>query len=124
MLASLEVRAPLLDPRIIELAYGRTPDRLRAWKGQRKVILRMLARRVLPPAFDVARKQGFSPPLAAWFPGDWGRYMREVLRGSDFFDRGVVEQLITAQERGLHNTHRLYALMIFELWRREYRVGF
>src|SRR5262249_30209879 len=36
MLASLEVRAPFLDPRVIELAYGRTPDRLRAWKGQRK----------------------------------------------------------------------------------------
>ena len=123
MLASLEVRAPLLDPRIIELAYGRTPDRLRAWKGQRKVILRALARRVLPPAFDVARKQGFMLPLAAWFAGDWGRFMREVLSDSDLFDRGVVTGLIAAQERGLHNAHRLFALTMFELWRREYRVG-
>jgi len=123
MLASLEVRAPFLDPRIVELAYGRTPDHLRAWKGRRKVLLARLARRVLPPAFDVARKQGFALPLAAWFAGDWGRYMRDVLRGSDLFDRGVVEQLLVAQARGLHNAHRLFALTMFELWRREYRVG-
>ena len=124
MLTSLEVRAPLLDPRIIELAYGRTPARLRAWKGQRKVLLRRLARRVLPRAFDVTRKQGFSPPLDAWFAGDWGRYMCDVLRQSEVLDRGVVGQLIAAQKRGLHNTHRLYALTMLELWRREYGVGF
>lgn len=122
MLTSLEVRAPLLDPRIIELAYGQTPDHLRAWKGQRKVLLRKLARRVLPPALDTSRKQGFSLPLHTWFKGDWGRYMRDVVRQSDFFARGVVESLISAQERGLQNTHRLYALTIFELWRREYKV--
>ena len=123
MLASLEVRAPFLDPRIVELAYGRTPDHLRAWKGKRKIILRALARRVLPPAFDVARKQGFSIPLDAWFAGDWGRHVREVLRGSDAFDRRVIAELLAGQERGLRNAHRLYALAMFELWRREYRVS-
>jgi asparagine synthase (glutamine-hydrolysing) len=122
MLTSLEVRAPLLDHRIIELAYGNTPDQLRAWKGQRKVLLRKLARRVLPPALDTSRKQGFGLPLHAWFKGNWGRYMRDVLRQSDFFDQGVVKRMITAQEHGLQNAHRLYALTIFELWRREYKV--
>lgn len=125
MLTSLEVRAPLLDPRIIEFAYGRVPDRLRAWKGERKVLLRKLARRVLPPALDVTRKQGFSIPLHQWFRGDWGRYMREVLSETDpaLFDRRVIESIIAGQERGLSNTHRIFALTIFELWRREYRLS-
>jgi len=126
MLTSLEVRAPLLDPRIIEFAYGRVPDSLRAWRGQRKVLLRKLARRVLPPELDITRKQGFSIPLGEWFRGDWGRYMRDVLLKSDdsFFDSRAVKSLISGQEVGLVNTHRLFALTIFELWRREYRPSF
>src|SRR5207244_1690960 len=79
MLTSLEVRAPMLDPRIIEFAYGRLPDPLRAWHGQRKVILRKLAARLLPADLDIKRKQGFSIPLGEWFRGDWGHYMRDVL---------------------------------------------
>lgn len=125
MLTSLEVRAPFLDPRIIEFAYGRVPDPLRAWKGQRKVLLRKLARRVLPPQLDITRKQGFSIPLHKWFRGDWGRYMRATLAGADpaLFDQQTIQSLIAGQERGLANTHRIFALTIFELWRREYRVS-
>ena len=123
MLTSLEVRAPLLDPRIIDFAYGRVPDSLRAWRGQRKVLLRKLARKVLPAELDITRKQGFSLPLGEWFRGDWGKYMREVLLQADgsFFDRRTIQSLIAAQEMGLINIHRLFALTIFELWRREYR---
>jgi len=122
MLTSLEVRAPLLDPRIIDLAYGRVPDSMRAWRGQRKVLLRKLAAKVLPPELDITRKQGFSLPLGEWFRGDWGRYMRDVLLqgGGSFFDQRAIRSLISAQELGLVNTHRLFALTIFELWRREY----
>jgi len=123
MLTSLEVRAPLLDPRIIEFAYGRVPDHLRAWKGQRKVLLRKLAKKILPPQLDITRKQGFSIPLHKWFRGDWGRYMRDVLTQADpsLFDPKAIRSLMAGQDRGLGNTHRIFALTIFELWRREYR---
>jgi asparagine synthase (glutamine-hydrolysing) len=126
MLTSLEVRAPLLDPRIIEFAYGIVPDNFRAWHGQRKVLLRKLARRVLPAEMDVTRKQGFSIPLDNWIRGDWGRYMREVLREADpsLFDQETIQTLIRNQERGYGNTHRIFTLTIFELWRREYRPSF
>jgi asparagine synthase (glutamine-hydrolysing) len=123
MLTSLEVRAPLLDPRIIELAFGRTPDRLRSLHGRRKVLLRRLAARVLPKELDITRKQGFAIPLAAWLRGDWGRYVREILGASRHFDRGVIEALLAGQERGRSNAHRIFALTMFELWMREYRVS-
>ena len=124
MLTSLEVRAPLLDHRIIEFAFGRVPDQLRAWKGQRKVLLRKLAGRVLPPQLDMTRKHGFSIPLHEWFKGDWGRYMRDVIMRSDLFDQRAVTSLVAGQERGLVNTHRIFALTLFELWRKEYGVSF
>jgi len=96
---------------------------MRAWRGQRKVLLRKLAARVLPPELDITRKQGFSIPLGEWFRGDWGTYMRDVLLQADgsFFDKRAIRSLISGQEIGLVNSHRLFSLTIFELWRREYQ---
>ncbi len=125
MLNSLEVRAPWLDPRLIELAFAEVPDRLRATAHDRKILPRRLAARLLPPTFDLARKQGFSLPLDAWFKGEWGIFIRDVLTDAQqqLLDRGAVKSLLTGQQRGLANMHRLFALAMFELWRREYAVS-
>jgi asparagine synthase (glutamine-hydrolysing) len=107
MLCSLEVRAPFLDTRLIDLAFRR------------------LAERLLPSELDLTRKQGFSLPLAHWFKGDWGRYIEDVLtaRDADLFDRRTVRQLLAGQRLGMANTHRLYALTMIELWRKEYGIS-
>jgi asparagine synthase (glutamine-hydrolysing) len=124
MLTSLEVRAPLLDPRIIEFAFGRVPDHLRAWKGRRKILLKMLGAKILPPELDMTRKQGFSIPLDHWFrAGKWGSVMKETLAASEVFGQQAVDELIKSQERGASNAHRIFALVMFELWRREYGVS-
>jgi len=125
MLCSLEVRAPFLDPRLIAFAFQRVPDRLRATAAERKVLSRRLAERVLPPGLDLTRKQGFAPPLATWFKGDWGRFIQDVLtsRDADLFDRSTVQRLLAGQKVGMTNMHRLFALTMIELWRREYRVA-
>ncbi|HEX8152574.1 MAG TPA: asparagine synthase-related protein, partial [Thermoanaerobaculia bacterium] len=123
MLTSLEVRAPFLDYRIIDFAYGRVPARLKATASERKMLLRLLAKRVLPPEFDSVRKQGFSIPLHEWFAGEWGDYMTGVLLEADgFFDKKMVAELIAGQRRGRSNTQRIFALTLFELWRREYGI--
>lgn len=124
MLASLEVRAPWLDHRIIEYAFGRVPDKQRADERQRKVLPRRLAERLLPKSVNLTRKQGFSLPLASWFKGKWGSYTRDVLREADprLLDAGAIERLLAAQQQGYGNTQRLFALTMLELWRREYRI--
>lgn len=124
MLCSLEVRAPFLDTRLIELAFGNLPDRLRATARERKILSRRLAQRLLPAGLDLTRKQGFVLPLPKWFKGDWGRFIEDVLTSTqaDWFDRKVVRQLLAGQRQGFSNTHRLFALSMIELWRREYRV--
>ena len=124
MLCSLEVRAPFLDPRLIEFAFGKVPDRLRATAHERKILSRRLAERLLPPTLDLKRKQGFALPLRKWLKGDWGRYIEDVLTGgeADLFDRRVVRQLLTGQRGGFSNMQRLFALAMVELWRREYRI--
>ena len=126
MLNSLEVRAPLLDHRLIEFAFGQVPTRLKATPQERKILLKKLARRVLPPEFDRQRKQGFSIPLAAWLrAGPWKNFFEDTLLGSadSAFEPGAVRALFAGQARGRVNSERLFALVLFELWRREYRVS-
>ena len=125
MLNSLEVRAPLLDYRLIEFAFGKVPPQLKATAGSRKVLLKRLASRVLPKGFDLERKQGFSIPLGAWLQSpDWHGYFRDLLLAQDaLFDRQTVQGLLDGQLHGRANSERLFALAMFELWRREYRAS-
>ena len=124
MLHSLELRTPFLDHRLIEFAFGRVPDCLRATLKERKILLQRLGKRLLPPTLDIKRKQGFSLPLAEWFKGEWGTYMTEIVMAADstIFDKKVISSLIKGQHRGFANSNRLFALTMFVLWHKEYNV--
>ena len=125
MLNSLEIRAPFLDCRLIEFAFGKVPSRLKATTTDRKILPKRLAVRVLPPEFDRQRKQGFSIPLADWLKaGPFRELFYEVLLAPDIiFEPRTVRSLLRGQDRGRGNGERLFALVLFELWRREYRVA-
>lgn len=125
MLNSLEVRAPMLDVRLIEFAFGKVPSSLKATAASRKVLLKKLASRLLPPAFDQQRKQGFEIPLASWLAsGPWREYFRSILldRSQTLFDHRFVQALLHGQQKGRSNGERLFGLVMFELWRREYQI--
>lgn len=126
MLNSLEVRAPLLDHRLIEFAFGVVPSGLKATGQTKKILLKALAKRVLPPEFDRQRKQGFSIPLAKWLEsGPFREMFWSVLTDpACLFDRRTVQGLLAGQDRGRSNGDRLFALVQFELWRRAYDVRF
>ena len=126
MLNSLELRAPFLDYHLINFAFGKVPSYLKATVQDRKILLKRLTSRVLPYEFDRQRKQGFSIPLAEWLKGGAFRTMfNEVLRDQACsFDAGIVNSLLRDQDRGRSNSERLFALVLFELWRREYGVAF
>lgn len=126
MLNSLEVRAPLLDYRLIEFAFANVPSDLKASFNDKKILLKRLTARVLPPEFDRHRKQGFSIPLDKWLKeGAFRVLFHEVLRDPQCcFDLRTVDSLLRGQNRGRSNGERLFALVLFELWRREYKVTF
>lgn len=127
MLNSLEIRAPWLDYRLIEFAFSKVPSSLKASPASRKILPKILAKRLLPSEFDLKRKQGFSIPLASWLRGkEWRGFFRDVLLGSNDgpFDRKFVVRLLDGQDRGRANSERLFSLVLFELWRKEYRIAF
>lgn len=126
MMNSLEVRAPLLDYRLIEFAFGKVPSHLKATVQEKKILLKRLAARLLPPEFDLQRKQGFSIPLVEWLKGGAFRSLfHDILRDPRCgFDGKTVDRLLRGQDKSRSNSERLFALVLFELWRREYGVSF
>ena len=126
MLNSLEVRSPFLDYRVIEFAFGRIPTNLKATPaGDKKIFLKRLAARLLPPEFDLKRKQGFSIPLSRWLEknGPFRGLFRDVLVRPDcLFDQHTVRNLLREQDCGYNHGERLFGLVLFELWRENYGV--
>jgi len=122
MLASLEVRAPFLDQHVLEFAFGQVPSRLKATAHDKKILLKRLAQRMLPPEFNRNRKQGFSLPLAEWLRrGEFRQSLEDVLfQPGSVFDRHAVDTLLRGHDRGRNNQERLFCIALFELWRREY----
>ena len=82
----------------------------RAWNGRRKVLLRKLGKRILPPALDITRKQGFAIPLDRWFRGNWGTYMCDVLSEADphLFNQATVNSFVLGQRKGRVNSQRIF----------------
>jgi asparagine synthase (glutamine-hydrolysing) len=126
MLNSLEMRAPMLDYSLIEFAFGKVPSQLKATPTEKKILLKRLAARVLPTEFDQQRKQGFSIPLTQWLKGgSFRKLFHEVLRDPQCsFDTDTVHGLLHGQDKSRSNGERLFALVLFELWRREYEINF
>lgn len=124
MLASLEVRAPFLDHRIIEFAFGEVPRSQRLFNDERKILPRRLARKLLPPELDLNRKRGFSIPIEQWFRSEWGHTVERELATAPaaLFNRTVVSNLFAGQRRGLNNGQRLFAIAMLERWRRAYNI--
>jgi len=125
MLASLEIRAPFLDRKIIEFAFGKVPSSLKATDSNKKILLRKLATRILPTEFDNQRKQGFSVPINAWLKqGLFREFFNDLLLDSQcVFDQNTIIGLFKGLDKGRNNGERLFALVMFELWRREYNIS-
>jgi asparagine synthase (glutamine-hydrolysing) len=125
MLNSLEVRVPILDHVFVEYVASLGPE----WKlrgKQQKYILRKLAERVgVPREVLYRQKQGFSLPLVHWMRNELKDLLmvlvepRTLERGY-FQPSGVRKLMDDHLLRGKTMTGRLWRLLMFELWHRNF----
>jgi len=124
MANSLEIRCPLLDHELAELA-ARIPHAWKLKNGRGKdIFIRAVGHR-LPPSLLQQPKRGFGVPLASWFRGSLRSFVRDHLTSRAFFDRGMVSpefvtHLLDEHDRGRRdNHHHLWKLLMLELWFQE-----
>jgi asparagine synthase (glutamine-hydrolysing) len=127
MACSLEVRVPLLDRRVVEVAASLPPE-MKLRRLTTKHVLKWLLRNRLPRDIVRRRKKGFAVPLARWFRTELRPLMHEVcdegtLRRAGLFRPEVVSDLIGQHMRGeADHRKKLYTLLVFLLWARRHRV--
>jgi len=127
MLHSLEVRAPLLDPEVVELARA-LPTSFKLRGRTTKAILRRLAHDKLPHAIVRRPKKGFGVPLAQWLRGPLRAWMTDLLAparlaDSPWLDPVGVQRLVD-EHLGGRADHRkvLWALLCFCSWHERLRA--
>ena len=123
MAHSLEVRAPLLDYRILEFA-ARLPSALKMNHREGKLPLRKLAAQRLPAEICGLPKRGFSIPAAQWLRGELRPLVEDALSNT----RGLAAEVLRADTlQGLWREHLsgardhsvfLWGLMMLGMWQR------
>jgi asparagine synthase (glutamine-hydrolysing) len=124
MAHSLEVRCPLVDQDLMVFAASLPGDaKLRGL--QTKLILREVAKPLLPKEILTRPKQGFGLPVDRWMREDLAPLSRDVLldqtaRERGIFDPSAIQTLLRQHQRGEPRGDQIWALMILELWYRSF----
>ncbi|MFL6011386.1 MAG: asparagine synthase (glutamine-hydrolyzing) [Gaiellaceae bacterium] len=121
MAHSLELRSPFLDHEVMALGLA-LPAHLKTHGREAKVALRRAFDAQLPPQVARRGKSGFGVPLGRWFREDLRELARETLStGRGWFRDDTVTRLLDEHEAGrADHGHRLWCLLMLELWVREH----
>jgi asparagine synthase (glutamine-hydrolysing) len=127
MAHSLEVRCPLLDRRLVEMAF-RIPSAMKLRGRTGKVLLRELARARLPRQLATLPKRGFTVPIGEWIAGPYQQAFRdEVLatnsRVASLLDTAFLRRILTEHRPGMaSHAYTLWAVWLLERWLRRTNV--
>jgi asparagine synthase (glutamine-hydrolysing) len=125
MAVSLETREPLLDHKLLEYV-ATIPSSLKLRNGTTKYLLKRLLEQRLPASILERPKQGFSAPIGQWLAGPLSTMGQQLLFDGRLAGRGVLRDSAVRQlwvEHGsghADHRHRLWAILMLELWFREF----
>ncbi|HEU4630935.1 MAG TPA: asparagine synthase (glutamine-hydrolyzing) [Gemmatimonadaceae bacterium] len=121
MAVSLESRAPLLDHRVVELAW-RIPFELKRRGDMGKYLLRSLLHEYVPREIVDRPKRGFAVPLADWLRGplhDWAGDLLapDRLRREGFFEVRTLMRRWREHARAEQDwSAQLWPVLMFQAW--------
>jgi asparagine synthase (glutamine-hydrolysing) len=121
MAHSLELRSPFLDHEVVALGLA-LPDSLKVHGREGKVALRHAFADLLPAEVTTRGKTGFGVPLGRWFRSDLRELAHDLLPSDrGWFRPEAVRRLLDEHGSGrVDHGHRLWCLLMLELWVREH----
>ncbi len=124
--AGLEVRMPLTDLRIFDIA-SRMPSKYKINEEQNKVPLRMAAAKVLPEEVAFRKKLGFIVPIRIWMADE--RYNQDVNKklhsevAAQFFHMDEIDAIWDEYIGGnSDNWRKVWTIYTFLIWYEEYFI--
>ncbi|MCE2716223.1 MAG: asparagine synthase (glutamine-hydrolyzing) [Pseudomonadota bacterium] len=126
MQVSLEARVPLLDHRLIALAW-QLPEHLKLRGGKGKWILREILKSYVPEKLFDRPKMGFGVPIDTWLRGDLKDWAHSLLFSSSLEEFGIsasaLEQTWDKHQCGSYNyQYKLWLALMFQQWRSQYKL--
>ncbi len=121
MANSLEVRAPLLDPRIVEFAW-RLPRHMKFSQKDKKLLLKKMLNKRIPRCLTDRPKKGFSVPINAWLKGPLHSWADSLLNepkieADGIFDASLVCRAWRQHQNGeVDNSRKLWNVLMFQNW--------
>jgi len=125
MFHSLEVRVPILDHRVCELAFSMRGD----WKlrdGKSKYVLVETFKDILPPSLHNRPKWGFEMPISKWLKTDL-RYLleeylsKDVITRQGIFNYAVIQELVSnLMSNTVDTSWQIWNLIVFQVWYGQY----
>lgn len=128
MAASLESRVPFLDWKLVEFTT-RMPESLKLRGWQTKYVLRRAMHGALPEQILKRPKMGFPVPVGTWFRGRFRHVIADCVLGERTMARGLfapefLNRLAAEHQSGARDhSQRLWSLVNFELWMRQFIDG-
>ena len=121
MAHGLEVRPPMLDDRLVDLAFSLPAD-AKLHGSQTKAALKRAAEGILPKRIIHRRKKGFAIPLARWLQGPLRDRLNDVVEGGAIWSAGMLNRQTFRRWQGEHQANAvdrskpLWALMVLNDW--------
>lgn len=122
MAVALEVRCPLLDHRVIEYFWSLPRSYLRDG-NDRKILLKKVLSRYVPPELYERAKMGFGAPIKQWLRGPLRDWAESLLSADRLRREGVLNEkpIRRAWEDHIAGRadyeHRLWTVLMFQSWR-------
>ena len=104
------------------------PREMKLRGGTTKWILREAMKGILPAEILDRPKMGFPVPIGGWFRGEFKYIVDEYVLGERamsrrIFDESFVRGIVTRHNAGENHDERLWSLVNFEMWQRQFIDG-